>query len=145
MVLLKHEQSVSWGYHYAGLADFVKNTTDKPVVIDNARSSPIYIWLALYNRIPPQKLQTADSQWLKDYYNHVDFSLDKKIDNVEIRPIFWEKDILVDQILISDSLGISDFQVKEHFLSLVTTIPDINGQPVLFVYRTHPELKIHSY
>jgi len=144
LVLLKHEKSVAWGYHYQTLAGFVKTTSDKPIVIDNARSNAIYIWLALYNRIPPQKFQTQDSQWLKDYYNHVEFSLDKKIDNIEIRPIFWEKDTLVDQILISDSLGISESQAKEHFLSLVTTIPDVNDQPVLYVYQTHPELKINS-
>lgn len=142
MVLLKHEGSVSWGYQYAALANFVKNTTTKPVVIDNARSSPIYIWLALYNRYDPRKFQAQyNSDWLKNYYNHVQFSLDKTMDNVQIRPIYWEKDILVDQILISDSLGISESQAKEHFLSLVKTIPDINGQPVLFVYQTHPELK----
>ncbi|OGC92172.1 hypothetical protein A2899_02145 [Candidatus Amesbacteria bacterium RIFCSPLOWO2_01_FULL_49_25] len=145
LVLLKHEGSTAWGYQYQALANFVRSHSDETIVIDNARSGPIYIWLALYNHYPPQKLQSmVDTEWLKDYYNHVEFDLNKTIDNVQIRPIFWKSDALTDQILISDSLGISASQADEHFLTLVTIIPDINAQPALYVYQTHPALKISA-
>ena len=59
LVLLKHERSISWGYHYQALAAFVKNHPGETIVIDNARSYPIYIWLAFYNRYDPRKFQSS--------------------------------------------------------------------------------------
>ncbi len=142
LILQKHERSSNWGFPYATLANFVKNTPHETIVIDNARSSPIYIWLAFYNRYHPQKFQSmSDQTWLNDYYNHVQFDLNKKFDNVDIRPVFWGNDVYIPQILIADELGISSTQAKEHFLSLIGTIPDINGHPVLNIYRTDPHAK----
>lgn len=143
LVLIKHEKSTFWGYQYQALAEFVKNTPSVPIVIDNTRSGSMYIWLAFYNQFDPRKFQSRfDDQWLANYYDHVEFNPNIKMDNVDIRPIDWKKDAYQQEILVSDLLGISDFQAKEHFLDKIGEIGDINGLPALKIYRTNPMVKI---
>ena len=64
------------------------------------------------------------------------------MDNIDIRPIDWKKDAYQQEILVSDPLGISDSQAKEHFLDKIGEIGDINDQPVLKIYPTNPTAKI---
>lgn len=143
LVLQKHERSVSWGYPYQSLAQFVRNNPQEPIVIDSA--SHVYIWLAFYNSYSPQRLQQQVSpDWLKNYYYHTQYEPINNIENVSIRPIFWKEDVYKNQILISDSIGISQSQAKEHFLTPIAVIPDINGSSVFTVYRTDPTTKRQS-
>lgn len=143
LILIKKEQSVSWGYQYRALAKFVKNTPNEPIVVDNTRSGSMYIWLAFYNQFDPQKFQSRfDDQWLANYYDHVEFSPNIQMDNIDVRPIDWKRDAYQQNILVSDPLGISDSQAKEHFLEKIGEIGDINGLPALKIYRTNPMAKI---
>ena len=143
LVLIKHEQSASWGYQYQALAEFVKNAPGESIVVDNTRSGSMYVRLAFYNQYDPQKFQSRfNNLWLSNYYDHVDFNPNIKMDNIDIRPIDWKKDAYQQEILVSDPLGISDSQAKEHFLDKIGEIGDINGQPVLKIYRTNPTAKI---
>lgn len=138
LVLLKHEGSVSWQYPYKSLSAFIRNHPYETIVIDNARSGPIYILLAFYNHIDPRNFQSLYSlNWLKKYYDHTQFSLNTNLGNVQIRSIYWEDDVKKDQIIISDKLGISDSQAREHSLVFLNTFNDTNNQPVLFAYKTN--------
>lgn len=145
LVILKNEYSIPWGYQYKKLAEFVRNTTKESVVVDNSRSGSIYIWLAFYNLINPKEIQSKfDTAWLSDYYNNVKFDPNMKINNVDIRPIVWKRDIYQEEILISDVLGISDSQAQEHFLEKIGQINDINGKADLMIFRTNPVAKCLS-
>lgn len=136
LVLQKHEQSVSWGYHYQKLAEFVRNNTSEPIIIDNTRGPSSYIWLYFYNKYPSPRLQ------LTDYYNHVQFDSNVNVNNIQVRPINWDADVYVKEYLVADPLGISDKQAQEHHLTFVSFIPDINGQPALNIYfNSSPKTK----
>ncbi|HBC72783.1 MAG: Glycosyl transferase family 39 [Candidatus Amesbacteria bacterium GW2011_GWB1_47_19] len=140
LVLLKHERSNIWGYPYRQLASRLEYLSPLPVVIDNSRAKPLDILLAFYNRTDPNILQSRyPSSWIADYYDHPEYSPDTDLGKIQIRPIIWRRDVSVNQFLIGDQLAVSPGQVAEHHLQLVDQVTDINGVPVLFIYRTRPE------
>ncbi|MEK9200536.1 MAG: hypothetical protein AAB909_01035 [Patescibacteria group bacterium] len=133
LVLLKHERASVWNSEYAQIAQFISQNPDKKIVLDNSRLTPSYILIAFHNRVDPRILQAPYSDaWLSAYYTHTDFENNRTVDNVEVRPIHWQTDIYKDQILIGDSLAISDSQVQEHGLTLIKK--EANFQ----IYQTSP-------
>ena len=60
---------------------------------------------------------------------------------MELRPLNWESDIYKDQILVGDTLSISQGQVEEHFLKKEFEIQDPLGETLLQGFRTNPKLK----
>lgn len=114
-VLFPVEREGVWGGGYEQLASFIKDNGEKHFVIDNSRGMP-YANLEFY-------LQT------------------NKTVNVEIRPIDWRNDICKKQILVGDSLAISQNQVDEHLLTKVFEKKDSRNIILLQGYQTDPKRK----
>lgn len=141
-VLLSGERAVVWDYGYKELAAEIA-PSDEHFIIDPSRTEPPHILLAFYLKIPAYEYQQfAKSKIIKGYYEDVQFDGYYKLRNFETRPIDWETDIYYKkQILVGDSLAISDDQVKEHFLEQVFEIRDPLAKIVFQGYRTNPEKK----
>ena len=78
---------------------------------------------------------------VRNYYDDPAVSVSYRFANLELRPVVWEKDVFVNQILVGDALAISTDQAKEHFLTKVFEIKDPNDKAILFGYQTNPEKK----
>lgn len=142
LVLLKHEKSSIWNYEYKSLFQALSAYRDKNIVIDNTRSKPVYILEAFYNKTSSSILQSRfNHDQLADYYSQIYYENNLRIGNIEYRPINWKDDSYKEQILVSDLLGISDDQMKEHKLKLLNEIYDINNQVVLKVFANDPKKK----
>lgn len=140
-ILLPHERPEIWYAGYDQLFQKLDNQS-RPALVDS--SFPIYSLYLFYSRTPPGQVQSFFPRGLPDYYNQTAWQNYFSKDLIAFRPIDWKTDIYKDQLIVGGPLSISSDQAREHFLTLVTTIPDINGQSILFVYQTHPELKTNS-
>lgn len=141
-ILLKYERGDNYGYQYRQLVDKLTEYPDKKIVVDASRVTAAHIWIPFYGKIEPFKYQSQVSSEIKhNYYNNTDLDIETKIDNLEIRPIFWENDIYEDKILVGDQLAISDEQIKEHNLSLIFQIRGLDGKIKLTAYITNPKVK----
>lgn len=141
-VLFPNERAQIWQYGYEQLAQEVKKRPNTLFVIDQSRMKPSYIELAFFLKLPPGKLQFAvDPEIKSDYYGTVEFNSGYKFENIEIRNIYWEKDIYRDEVLVGDELAISENQAKEHFLTKVFDIKDPIEGIVFQGYKTNPMLK----
>ena len=141
-VLLPHERARVWGYGFQQLAEVIKENPDKKFLIDQSRTKPVYIELAFFLAYPPAEFQQEVDQTIKeDYYNKPSFSSYYKFGNIETRNIRWDEDIYKRQILVGDEFAISEQQAKEHFLTKVLEVNDLNGNPIFRGYETNPEMK----
>ncbi len=141
-VLFPKERFPYWSYGYQQLSEIVKSSPDEHYVIDSSRAGTVYIGLLFYLRYPPEQYQRQFSpDVIKRYYDDPSISVNHSFANLELRPVVWEKDIFIEQILVGDALAISIDQMKEHFLTQVFQINDPNGKAILFGYRTDPEKK----
>ena len=86
----------------------------------------------------PTKFQDANTE---NYYTDITYTPNQNFDNLEIRPIYWKEDVYKDQILVADTLAVSDKQAQEHKLILLKEIPDINGATILRIFQTNPIAK----
>ena len=144
-VLFPNEKAKTWSYGYAQLAELIKSQPDQHFVIDQSRTQPSYILLAFYLKYPPEKLQeAADPDVKKNYYTNITFSDKYKFANLETHNIIWEQDIFQEQILVGDSLAISEDQAKEHFLEKVWEIKGPMHDIIFQGYKTNPIKKCLS-
>ena len=67
-----------------------------------------------------------------------------KLDNIEVRPMVWGKDVYIEEIIVGDLLAISQSQVDELKLKLEFEIPSADGAVYLRGYSTNPEEKCLS-
>jgi hypothetical protein len=67
---------------------------------------------------------------------------EKQIGKITVRPLIWEKDIYIEQIIVGDLLTINENQMKEHCLSLLFEIKDKEGKVIYRGVKTHPKDKI---
>lgn len=141
-VLFPKERFPYWSYGYKELAEITKKNPTDHFVIDSARATTVYIGLLFYLKFPPAEYQRQfPRELVRDYYDGPSIDISYRFANLELRPVVWEKDIFIDQILVGDALAISADQAKEHFLTKVFEIKDPNGKAILFGYRTDPEKK----
>lgn len=141
-ILLKYERGDNYGYEYYKLADRLRQYPDEKIIIDSSRIAGVHIWIPFYVKLKPAKYQLQTSNEIKsNYYNNTGFENETKIDNLDIRPIIWEKDIYENEILIGDELAISYDQVKEHMLSSLFQITGLDGKIKLIAYKTNPKAK----
>ncbi|MDO8573677.1 MAG: hypothetical protein Q7R77_02905 [Candidatus Daviesbacteria bacterium] len=141
-IFLPNEKASAWEYGYQNIAQEMMTYKSEHFVVDNSRNSLTYIQLAFYLKLNPETLQNAVGQEIKkDYYNNVTINPNYSFKNLEIRPIFWEKDIYKNQILIGDRLTFSDQQIMEHKLTRVFQIKDPLNNIVFEGYRTNPQEK----
>lgn len=141
-VFLPSERANVWGYGFEQLAEEVEKYPDEQFVIEQARTTPIYIQLAFFLKYPPEELQKEVDQNIKNnYYNDTEFDSHYTLRNVEIRGIKWKTDIYQKQILVGDALSISPKQASEHELEETFEIKDPMGEVAFRGFRTNPEKK----
>ncbi|HEY5600457.1 MAG TPA: hypothetical protein VIK81_00025 [Patescibacteria group bacterium] len=144
-VLLKYERGKAWNYGFDELAVKTQENKNRQFIIDSSREAPAYILFAFYNKYDPAKLQ-KDYGWRAtgNYYDSPNFDKSYQLDNVSVRPIVWETDIYLDQILVGDILAISDEQAKEHKLELFFEIKDPKGEILQRAFATNPKQKCQT-
>lgn len=141
-VLLPHERSSEFGYQYQELSRILDGYKNQHVVINTEVEYPTYIILAFYTEYDPQKMQIQSAPRLVNgYYNQMNFDEKYVLDNIEIRPIFWDEDIYHEQILVGSPIAISDQQAEEHYLKLTFEIEDLSGNIALRGFLTDPVKK----
>lgn len=141
IVLNDPQRAKEWNYGLEQVTQFTKTTGSIPVVVDNSRGEP-YIQLLFYLKYDPDIYQKENFEVsLSEYYINIERNKDKKIGIITTRTIDFEKDIFIDQYLISDPLAISDNQAKEHALTQVLEVKNIQGEVFFKGYRTNPATK----
>ncbi|KKQ18482.1 MAG: hypothetical protein US31_C0004G0044 [Berkelbacteria bacterium GW2011_GWA1_36_9] len=141
-VLLKYERSDSFGLPFLELARISQQYSQMNIVVDSTRQPEAYIWLAFFKKYDPKFFQgQVKPELIEKYYQETNFQESYKIDNMEVRPIVWEKDIYRKQIIVGDKLAVSDKQIKEHRLNEEFQIKDLAGDIKLIGYSTNPEDK----
>lgn len=138
-ILLPHERADIW---YAGYRQLFQklHSQSLPVLVDS--SFPIYSLYLFYSRTPPGQVQSFFPRGLPDYYNQTAWQNYFFTNKIAFHPINWKSDVYKDQLIVGGRLSVSSDQAEEHFLTLIDTIPDINNQPIFFIYRTNPGLKL---
>lgn len=141
-VLLPYTRAQYWGYGHEELANFVVNRPTDHFVIDQTRIKPVYSQLLFYMKYDPQEFQkTVDPSLSSQYYENTPFDGRFSFGNIETRGIVWETDIYQDQILVGDTLTISESQAREHELSKVFEAKDHVGNVIFEGYKTNPAKK----
>ena len=144
-VFFPAERAGSWNYGYETLVKIAEDNQDTTYVIDNSREGAIYSLFLFYLSHSPKDFQSNFSQdFVKNYYTNPPYNGNYRIANVEVRPLIWEKDIFIEQVLIGDELLMSPEQAEEHFLKKVIEIKDSTGKILLLGYKTNPEKKIED-
>ena len=127
-----------------GIKEMVENINKQtlPIVLDNTRGE-IYSQILFFIKADPKKYQQNNSEVNnKDYYTKMKRVKEKQIDNISVRPLIWDKDIFVEQILVGDLLTINENQMREHCLSLLFEVKDSEGKVIYRGVKTHPQDKI---
>lgn len=138
-VLLKFERSENYGFSYIELLGKIEQMKDKKFMVDTYKEVGAGIRFAYLMEYNPVELQKDLKEKLAgDYYGNFQFNEVYVLDNIEIRPIFWPKDICIDQVLVGDPLAISSQQVEEHHLTFLFDIKDTAGNVTLIAYSTNP-------
>ncbi len=137
VILNNYYRGASWEYGWEQVANIL-TTLDKdlPVTVDNSRNVG-YIELAFFLKADPAKYQIDNFEIPpSEYYTNLHANPTKVIGNITWTGINWEKDLLVHQYLVGDSLAISDQQIKEHNLKLIGEVDYPDGSPDLRVVET---------
>ena len=58
--------------------------------------------------------------------------------NIKVGPLVWKDDVCTDQIVIGDSLAISDVQAKEHSFTKVLEVKNKEGKVLFNAFQTSP-------
>lgn len=141
-VLLSNERAKVWGYGFNQLAEEIKKRPEEKFIIDSSRIKPAYIELAFFLKIHPSVMQQAVDQNIKNnYYNDTVWKGHYILDNFETRSINFNEDSYKQQILVGDSLAISEGQVKEHFSTPVFVIESPSKEIIFQGFKTNPDLK----
>ena len=141
-IFFPKERSAYWSYGYEQLAEIIRENPEISYVIDTARAETGYSGLLFYLVYPPAEFQKQfPPEVANNYYSDPRVDKSYAFGNIKLRGVSWEKDPLIDQVLVGDPLTISDGQAREHFLSRVFEIKDPNGRPILIGYQTNPARK----
>lgn len=145
-VLFKHERAENFGYLDKNVAGYIKNNLDSKILVDlSERDLATGLRLAYYLDYPPKDFQeTIGQKYLKNYYSENVAETTYKFENTEVRPIFWEEDVYKDQIIIGDTLAISEKQVLEHKFDFINEFVSPDSKRTIRVYKTNPYEKCGS-
>lgn len=144
--LFRYGTDKNYGYSYVKLVEKLSEYSDKKIIIDSARDTGIGVRLAYLLRYDPNKMQEMLKSQMKSPYYSGTVNTDEvyKLDNIEVRPMVWGKDVYIEEIIVGDLLAISQSQVDEHKLKLEFEIPSADGAVYLRGYSTNPEEKCLS-
>ncbi len=127
----------SYGYYNIELIKKLEGFRENKIILDSSRMN-LGIWFFFTKKYDPHKLQDELKHYVeKGYYASTEFDEKYRIDNVEIKPLYFS-DICKGTILIGDLLSISDSQVKDHKLSPLFEIRDLNNKIIFKAYSTDP-------
>ncbi|OGM30444.1 hypothetical protein A2630_01850 [Candidatus Woesebacteria bacterium RIFCSPHIGHO2_01_FULL_44_10] len=143
-VLFPQERARTWSYGYQRLAQIIKDNPGTHYLIDESRNNPSYVLLAFFMHVPPEEIQAASPNLINNYYSAGEFDNRYQIANFETGKVVWEEDIYENQVLVGDSLAISDTQAREHFLTKKFEIRDPTGEIVFVGYQTDPQAKCQT-
>lgn len=147
-VLLKYETNEYIGNSYIKLNDYLKNYHDKKIIIDSKRDFAIGLRIAYFKAFDASELaSTLRPQLTSDYYSSkVAVQEVYKIDNIEVRSLFWEVDACRENtILVGDTLAISKQQALDHSLKSIFDIKNSDNQVVIRAYLTNPDLDLSCH
>jgi len=139
IILNEYHRAKYWDWGWQKVAE-VLMLQDKslPVVIDNARSDPD-LQLAFFLKYDPVKYQTENFEvHMSEYYTNLYRNKTKHVGLIVTRPINWKEDLIVDQYLVGDELGISNEQILEHNLTLLTEIKYPDRNVAYRIVKTNP-------
>lgn len=141
-VLLKYERSENYDFSHIRLFEQIEKMNDKKIVVDSSRELGIGVRLAYLKKYDPKTLQEVLGDQIKgQYYSNFEFDEPYALDNIEVRPIYWKKDVCNDLLLVGDLLAISEGQAKEHKLTYLFDIKNTAGDVMLKAYQTNPDPK----
>lgn len=142
-VLFKHERVSNFGGLDKIVADYIAPFDDKEVLIDlSERDISTGLRMAYYLNFSPERFQSEIGwAYLDTYYSSYEVEKQYLLDNVQVRPIVWEKDVYKDQIIVGDNISISDEQVQEHKLTLLYKFSNLDGGRSIRIFSTNPKEK----
>lgn len=141
-VLFQHETTENVGNTYISLFQEMDKYKGYIVVLDSTRDPAAGLRIAYFREYDPKKLQTLlGRQLTTSYYSgQVNGQELYIIDNIQVRPIYWEKDrCSARTVLVGDSLAFSNEQIDQHHLKRLFEIQGVNKDVVLRGYETNPD------
>lgn len=139
-ILNDYYRARSWQWGWREVAQTLTTLNpDLPITVDNPRGD-VYLQLAFFLAYDPVKYQKENFEVpLTEYYTNVYHNSEKHIGKIITRPINWKRDLLVEQYLVADELGISYQQIAEHKLTLITEIKYPDGSIAFRIVKTNPK------
>lgn len=142
IILNEYYRAKYWDWGWREVADTIKTLDPTlPVMVDNARSDPD-LQLAFFLKYDPVKYQKENFEVsISEYYTNLYRNRIKHVGNITTRSIVWKDDLLINQYLIGDELGISTQQIEVHNLKLVAEIHYPDGTVAYRIVRTNPSFE----
>lgn len=140
-VLFKYEANEYTGKAYIDLNNYLKQYSDKRIVIDSQRDYAVGLRIAYLRKFDADKLAgVLRPQMTTNYYSsEVAVQEIYRIDNIIVRPFIWEVDLCSkNTIMVGDTLSISEKQSKDHNLTLLFEVKGSDNKVVLNGYQTNP-------
>ncbi len=139
IILNEYYRAKYWDWGWREVAGVIKTLpSDKPVIIDNARSDP-ELQIAFFLKYDPAKYQKENFEVpLSQYYTNLYRNREKRVGNVITKSINWERDLLIDGYFAGDELSISPEQIKIHNLTLISQINYPDGKVAFRIVKTNP-------
>lgn len=139
IILNEYYRAKYWDWGWQEVAAVITGLkTDKPIVIDNARSDAD-LQIAFFLKYDPIKYQKGNFEVpINEYYTNLYRNKEKHIGNIVTRPVNWQNDLTVDQYLVGDELGISLQQIEEHNLKLIKEVKYPDGKVAYRIVKTNP-------
>lgn len=139
-VLFPRERYEAWSYGYQKITENIREYRGKVLV--SSVVQPSYIQLLFFLKYDPIQFQkTYSGEVLPNYYDADRWREDFSIGNIGIRALNWEEDIYREQLIIANSIAISDGQAKEHRFEKVFTIYSPEGKVLFNGFKTNPDQK----
>lgn len=139
IILNEYYRAPWWNYGWQEVVYVLQNNyPNLPVVIDNSRTEP-HSQLIFFLKYDPVKYQQDNGVNLDTYYTDMNREKNKDIGRIKTRPINWEQDLKVEQILVGDHLAISEQQISEHSLELIKEVLYPDTSVAFRVVKTNPK------
>lgn len=127
-VLLKYERMSSFGFYNIELVNKIDKFAQNKIIVDSTRSN-LGIWYIFTKKYDPVKLQQELKQYVQEGYYTSEPDKDYyRIGNIKFKPINFGSDICEGNIIVGDSLSISENQIIEHSLRPMFQIKDVNNK-----------------
>lgn len=141
-VLNEFYRAKYWDWGWKEVTSTLKDQPELPVVIDNVRADPELI-IAFFLKYNPEEYQKNNFEVTNDdYYRNLRRVREKKVGNITTGGINWERDLMIDQILVGDELAISREQISNHKLTLIKEIFYPDGTVAFRIVRTNPDYEV---